>query len=381
MNSNWKINKAATHVSQSKDGKTSGIVQLTPSIQTDSFKMHSEKIQKIYTFTKRNQTKGNIEKILEGEKTDFPSISLHKHFPLVDRNPSKFVDATLNFQKKFKSDYVKISYNGLYSIEDWGSQIIWPSDDFQVGKVVNYAINKKSDLKNIKKLSVLEGALAREVTVTKEIVRKINGEVPVIGTVFSPLTTLYKMSGNRLFEFIQVYPEALHHALEVITETTRDFVNALVESGIDGIYFATQLATTNILSVIDYNVFGRFYDLQVLDTVQNRTWFNILHIHGGEPMFKELLNYTVEAINWHDRKVPLSLKDARKLTDKILVGGIDQQEVLENGSDNGVEIHLKEAVSQLNDNKFVLAPGCVIPLTVPDNRLSLVRDIVNNIKN
>ncbi len=321
-----------------------------------------------------------IEAILGGKEIDRPCISLWKHFPVTDRIPHKFVEKTVSFQKTYDWDFVKLCYNGLFSIEDGGSVIKWPEKEDEVGVVSDFYIKEEKDWGSLKHSSVNEGALAREIGITKEIVKQLKGEVPVIGTVFSPLTTAIKMSDDVLFDHLRGNSQNLNKALHIITETTIKFVKELLKVGVDGIFFASQLATTDRLTVEEYNNYGRRFDLPILEAVQDKTWFNMLHLHGGEPMFDELEDYPVQALNWHDRKVSIDLATGRKKTDKVLIGGIDEHGILAKGTEKELEEHVRDAVNQVGDNKLILGPGCVVPLHIPDEKFVTLKKIVENIK-
>ena len=72
----------------------------------------------------------------------------------------------------------------------------------------------------------------------------------------------------------------------------------------------------------EYREFAKKYDMVVLDAVKGRSWFNILHVHGEKGMFDQLLDYPVQALNYHDREAGPSLAEMRKRTRKCLMGGI-----------------------------------------------------------
>lgn len=67
--------------------------------------------------------KERIEALLEGKKLDTPAINLWKHFPPYDEDPKELVKKTVQFQERFNWDFVKVTYQGLYSIQDWGSNL------------------------------------------------------------------------------------------------------------------------------------------------------------------------------------------------------------------------------------------------------------------
>lgn len=112
--------------------------------------------------------------------------------------------------------------------------------------------------------------------------------------------------------------------------------------GADGIFFASQLGTYDKMSVAEYEEFGRPYDLRVLEAAQDM-WFNIMHMHGNAPMFELLSQYPVQALNWHDQLVDISLADGRRMSDKLLIGGVEELKVLAEADDEQLKAHLKSS--------------------------------------
>ncbi|AOV08638.1 uroporphyrinogen decarboxylase family protein [Sporosarcina ureilytica] len=320
-----------------------------------------------------------IQAVLDGKEISHPLVSLWKHFPLEDRNQEAFVTRTEVFQEDLDLDFIKLSYNGLYGVEDWGTVIEWPTNPQDVGVVKDYPIKTIKDWNNLESLPLDNGALKRELEYTKDIVAKYKGKVPIIATIFSPLTIAWKLCGVDLLKHLEANKDDLHRGLSIITNTTCNFIQELITIGVDGFFFASQLADFEKTTWENYERFGKRYDLILLEEIKKHTWFNILHIHGLKPMFDELKDYPVQAINWHDRTSNVSLKDARSLTDKILIGGIDEHNVLPNATEEELKEHLKDALSQVGDNRFIFGPGCVIPLSIPDDKLQLVKSIISNL--
>lgn len=309
-----------------------------------------------------------MKALADGSTIEPVGISMWKHFPDTDRKADKFFTRTVDFQLAGGWDFLKISYHGLYSVEDWPVEIKFPSDETTVGEVTRFAIQNPEDWKKITPNPVNKGAYARELAITKRFVERFRGEVPVIPTVFSPLTTAIKMADEPLFDHIRDDPAAVHQALSVITETTCQFVDQLVALGVDGIFFATQLGTWDRMDWDGYQQFGKKYDLEVLQRASS-LWFNVFHIHGSQPMFKELSDYPVTALNWHDRTTDVSIRKARTMTDKVLIGGVDEHHTLLTGTEDKVKAELHDAVEQDPRRRIILGPGCVVPLTVTEDRL------------
>ena len=60
-----------------------------------------------------------IKALLEGKKLDTQSMNLWKHFPPYDEDPKELVKKIIQFQDRFQWDFVKVTYQGLYSVQDW----------------------------------------------------------------------------------------------------------------------------------------------------------------------------------------------------------------------------------------------------------------------
>ena len=117
-------------------------------------------------------------------------------------------------------------------------------------------------------------------------------------------------------------PELVHQALTAITETTINFVKANIEAGVSGFFFASQCAGRDFMGDTMFAEFCKPYDLQVINSYKDRTWFNVLHIHGGNIRFEEMSKYPCNVLNWHDRQNGPSLKAARENCQKAFLGGL-----------------------------------------------------------
>ena len=329
-----------------------------------------------------------IEALLAGKKLDSTAINLWKHFPPYDEKPTTdLVKKCIQFQDRFDWDFVKITYHGYNSIQDWGAQITWPVRDCEwpnttskVGTLNQLLIKKAPDWKKLTVLDPSKGTLGENVECTRILADHYKGQVPVVVTVFNPLTTAMKMGGDNVLIHARSHEEEFKAGLEVITETTVRYVKALAEAGAAGIFLATQLGTYDKMSLEEYKKWGEPTDRAVLEACKGM-WFNIMHMHGEAPMFELLSKYPVQAINWHDRLAEdFALATGRKLCpDKILIGGVEEYTTLFNGTDEEVKAQLTDAINQVPDGRLILGPGCCVPLNVPEDRLELAKKILATI--
>ena len=201
--------------------------------------------------------------------------------------------------------------------------------------------------------------------------------VPLVQTVFSPLTSCLKMVGREnLLEHIRQAPEAVHAGLRIVAETTRRFAVEVIKRGADGLFFASQTTNEGYLTRDEYREFARPYDVAVLEAVGGRSWFNVFHLHGRDILFDEVLDYPVEAFNYHDRESGPRLAELRTKTDKCLIGGIGQNTTLVHGTPKEVNAQVKEAWEQVGRRGLILGPGCVANRDAPEENVLELRKSV-----
>ena len=326
-----------------------------------------------------------VEALLAGKKLDEVAINLWKHFPPYDQWPeTEMVKKMVAFQDQFDWDFVKVTFHGYNSIQDWGAQIKWPEMDREWPETCSKVgtcpqmIKKAEDWTKLDVKTAKEGTLAENVECARIMSEKYKGNTPVVITVFNPITTAMKMGGDNVLIHARSHPDEFKKGLDVITETTINYVKRLVEAGCDGIFFATQLGTYDKMSMEEYQKWGEPGDRAVLEAAKD-CWFNIIHMHGEAPMFELLSKYPVAAINFHDRLAEdFTLAKAKTLTDKLLIGGVEEYTTLATGSEAEIKAQVEDALEQ-TDGRVILGPGCCVPLNVLETRLDLYKKIAKSI--
>lgn len=321
------------------------------------------------------QKKERVKAALGGKPVDRPPISIWKHFPAADRDPMQLAQAHVSFQKQFDLDFIKLTPYDSYPVHDWGCEIRFFETPTEVTVLRRSAVTKNSDWLNIKTVEATQGAWGRQGLALRCAVALAGGDVPVVPTVYSPLTVARKLAGERLAGDLRDYPQLIHRALEAITETTVSFVKEALRAGAAGIFFATACANHDFLSPKEYETFGRYYDLQVLAAAE-AGWFNTLHIHGRKIFFDEFIDYPVHALNWHDSHEYPPLRRARALTDKCIIGGLDEEGAISYGSPGEVIEEVAYFLSETDLRGVMVGPGCVTIPNPPDNNVATARLVV-----
>jgi uroporphyrinogen decarboxylase len=196
-------------------------------------------------------------------------------------------------------------------------------------------------------------------------------------TVFSPLTQAFKLASKGVIGHLREHPADLHAGLATIAKTTARYAVAALEAGADGVFFATQLASQRWLSPAEYAEFGERYDLAVLEAVAERSAITVLHLHGRDIFFDLTDRYPIHAVSWHDQETAPTLAEARELTDRAFITGLDR-ELLDHGPIPAIQAQVCKALVQTEGRGLILAPSCVIPTTAPQEHLQAVYGAVSS---
>jgi uroporphyrinogen decarboxylase len=314
-----------------------------------------------------------IETCLSGERPDRVPVALWRHFPVDDQSPQALAKAALNFQRNFDFDLVKYTPASSFCLKDWGSQDAWRGNPEGTRDYTYEVVQHAEDWNRLTVLDPQKGSLGAQLESLRILVHELGPEVPVLQTVFNPLSQAKNLVGkDRLLAHLRQYPDAVLEGLKIIAESTLRFMEAIQDIGIAGVFFAVQHAQYSLLTEVEYQTFGQPFDLQVLEPA-NSLWFNMLHLHGEEVMFDHFLDYPIQAINWHDRETLPSLGEAQKRFPGVVCGGLRRQETVVLGTPVEVQAEAQDAIQQTGGLRFILGTGCVTPIIAPYGNLMAVR--------
>jgi len=316
-----------------------------------------------------------IKAILAGKQCGVVPYTLWSHMPMVDLDPAKNAEATYNFYKEYDVDIVKTMNNGMYSVEDYGCKIDYSAvPTGGSAKITSTPIHTGNDLAKVQEIPITAGALLREQRYLELLLEKLQKEnVPVVFTVFSPVTTANKLCGNKLLQYIKEgYSSAIHAALEKITATTVKLVESVIAMGADGIFFATQMSSFAVSTEAFYAEYGAPYDKKVLNA--SKGWCNILHAHGDDIMFDLLKDYPVQIFNWHAWQSLPTVEEGQKFTGKTIMCGIERYDITEHHK-NKLRTEIYNTLKATAGKHLILAPGCVIRYPLDREMLSYVKSV------
>jgi len=303
-------------------------------------------------------------------------VALWRHFPVDDQTPEGLAAATLDFQQAYDFDLVKVTPASSFCLKDWGVEDAWRGATEGTRDYTNRRIDKPDDWGRLEVLDPYRGHLADQLTCLELICSKLGAEVPVIQTIFNPLSQAKNLvGGSHLIADLRKHPSAVHEGLQIITESTIRFIEAAKKTGIAGVFFALQHANYGLLNEEEYKEFGCAYDLLILEAVED-LWLNMLHLHGDEVMFDLVADYPVQVINWHDRDTEPSLAEAKKRFGGVVCGGLQREATMVLGTPEQVTMEATDGIWATDGERFILGTGCVLPTIAPRANILAARHAV-----
>lgn len=308
-----------------------------------------------------------------------PLFSFWTHFPNDDLDADRLAEATISLQRDFDLDMVKTAPNGMYAVEDYGVGI-----DFSqvpqggVARIVSTPYTQAADWDALPEGDFTRGALERELRSLKLVRRALPG-VPIVFTLFSPMTIAAKLSQGRIHGQIAegAGRKSIHAALARLARTTSAYARAAIEAGADGVFFAHQDTGRQLLGYDAFSEYVAPYDIEVLAGASAGR-FNVLHIHGESIRFRELQDYPVQAINWHSWETPPSVTAGALTSRKCVVGGIDRWSITNNDVP-AIRRQIASAVAAMRDiGDIILAPSCTIRAGFDPATIVAMRDFVRD---
>ncbi|MHA1200289.1 MAG: uroporphyrinogen decarboxylase family protein [Candidatus Heimdallarchaeaceae archaeon] len=310
----------------------------------------------------------------KGTNTEYPLFSLWKHFPIIDRDPQQLAKTHVDFYNKFDFDLMKISPHGRFPVVDYGCTVDTEYDPFTGStRCADCCIESINDWQTLESLSVGEGELGKQI----EVVRLIQKELeflPKMMTVFSPLMVATKMDPN-LVTNIRTHPETIIESMHILLDDITEYAEASIDAGAEGIFLASQHFRKTEFTFEEVKRFEMKFLEKFLSRIGKKADFTVLHVHGEDIKFKEAANHMkVEALNWHDRLTWPSLSEAADIFPKGLLAGIDETRSLVDGKPEDIQNNILDSIKQSKqvDNRIIIAPGCVIPITAPEKNIEII---------
>src|SRR5262245_31726865 len=297
--------------------------------------------------------------VLRGDPPDRPPVSFWGHFYHRESSAAELVEATLEHQREYGWDWIKLNPRKHIHVEDWGVRYRYPGRPHEKPELESWPVRRPEDWAAIAPRDVGRGALGEQVESVR-LLRARLPALPIVQTVFTPLAALAEMVPEpaELREHMRTHPDAVRSALEAVTRTFERLVPRLLEAGADGIFLATtDWASRDLMSAEDYRDWARPLDLRLLAAGAG-AWFHVLHVCKRHNLALELADYPVAAWSY-DANDPTNppLPEVLARIPGAFMGGISQDGALQAPGPEPALDELHRAFEQTRGRRWLAAPG------------------------
>ena len=303
---------------------------------------------------------------------DRPPVGAWGHTYREEWVPAELAEVTVERARRFGWDFVKFQPRASCFAEAFGSTYHPSGHKLRGPILLRPAV---PDLDSWKSLSLANPkALADQVESIRIVARELGPDVPVIQTVFSPITVggyLVGKSQSRVVRELRRNPELVGPALEKIAHALVDFSRRSIDAGAAGIFFAISgYAGRGVMTEDSYRELVLPYDRSVLDALPKGAWFNVLHLCGSNLNFGLARDLRSHVVSWsiHNQGNP-SLSEGRDLARRAVMGGLSQRATLVYGPPARIKAEVDRAVEETGGRGLIVAPGCSVPPRVRDVNL------------
>ena len=242
------------------------------------------------------------------------------------------------------------------------------------------SIETVSDFDKVKKVPVTDPSFAEQLNLLKGLRKRLGENWPVIDTFFDPIQLVLRRAGFSAMGLVLDNPGKAIPMIEAATESIIDYVRELKKVGVDGAFYSTRAAATEAssqgFSDSNFKTLMAPYDTAILDEMKGMV--RLLHTCKSHLDLSRVKDYSYEVLSWADRDPTCpTMAQVREVSDKCLMGGINQSGVIEQNVDQ-IKQDIDSAIAVNNGQNFILSPGCTIGSNVPDHVLATISSYTND---
>jgi uroporphyrinogen decarboxylase len=288
-----------------------------------------------------------------------------------------FLKAQIAAYERYKPDIMIMMWDLSMDIEAMGNELRYPEDSMSV--VTQEFLEDKGKLSSLQVPDPkVDGRLPGYLEACADI-KEIVTDAPVSGVIAGPWTIAMGLRGaTDLIVDTKMDPEFVHELMQISTEATKSFTEALSEIGI-GVGYSEAPASCNLISPAIYRDFILPYHKELVSYFKEKKVGVGLHICGNaNPILDDMVSTGASNISV-DSGTDLALAAEAARGKAVLIGNIPTDCFLADSRDvmkQAIEDCLAKA---LNDSGYILAPGCEVPTIAPAEKIDWFMDLANEV--
>lgn len=311
---------------------------------------------------------------IRGEPVDRVPFSFWLHNFAREDSAKALVEETLRLYRTFDWDFLKPQSRYQCFAEMWGLEYRQPPDRAEWPVITKLPVRSAAELATLSPADPSKGALAEQLEAMAAIRAAVGPEVPVVATVFAPLMVAQFMVPGGIEAVLKLAreePAKLDRGLDAIAATQEAFTKLLVARGVDGIFYATNVATRSLLIPGEFRRFQAPHDRRILSAAGSLP-FNIVHMCGGGILFEEFADYPVSVFSWATTTGNPSLTEVHRRTGKAVLGGLPAKPEIKSMTAQALVERTRKSLAEMGGRHHLLGPDCSINPDTPEELLHAV---------
>ncbi len=312
--------------------------------------------------------KERVKAAIAGQQVDCVPAGFSIHFPREVAFGDAAVKAHLDFYRETGVDMLKVMNENLIpligemnSAKDW---LKLPSYD-------RHAQFMRGELDLIRRL--------RDAEPDAYLLATVHG---ICASTIHPLEANYGYEPVRELMVSQLRdPASRQYIIDAerrIFDALCDLVQAAVEEGCDGIYYAALGAERHYYTDEEFAEAIRPFDLEIMKAAREAGGDVFLHMCKHNLNMERYQGYAdyCDVANWGVYEAPMSLEDGRKLfPHQAIMGGLaNHGGALTEGSEDDIRAEVRRIINDFGREGFILGADCTLPTGIDMWRLRAAVD-------
>jgi uroporphyrinogen decarboxylase len=300
--------------------------------------------------------------------------AIHKSFKDVYYTPEGVIAFQLKAQELYGHDNIMIP-GGCLTVEAEAMEA-----EISI-KEHNYPKISKRVTQDLKMLNLRpadpyqDGRMPIYIEAIRLISDKLGETTPIIGTILTPLGVLMELIGfTQVIKGIKRYPDIIHEALRVVTQTCISYVGAMLKEGAHGILIDEAGASASLMRREICDEFGLQYTKTLISAVKSAGGVFIIHNCSEEPYLDLQVSIHPDVLNVSGG----DLKSIKKqFGNQVCLMGNIEPAVIHLGSPKEVRSKAIECINEWkNEGGFIFSTGCEIPHNAPITNVKVLKEVV-----
>jgi len=302
-------------------------------------------------------------------------------YPEWSTNADKCAEALIKTTEECGLDTFCTLIDLSLEADAWGLDVVYPANEAAHPNYNNPVLKDIEDYATVKKVDYRTSErMLMHIEVCRQLVEKKGKDVPVIAFVFGPLGIL-SMLRNQQEMYMDLYddPDAVKAAAKEINETLKEYITALMDTGVDAIMIDTLFASGSIMAKDMWMEMEGVLVRELADMIHARGVLMMIHNCGQKIYFDvQIETMRPHAISFlYPPDDCASLEECKaKYGDKTTLIGCVPPAMVVTATDEEFDAECRRQIDIFKENKgFVLATGCEYPANASFDRAKRMVEI------